>query len=186
MRSASTVRQAEYCSQCTWLPRSLPLILRAAPHSRHNTPPHKPPSGKNIKHLVYLFIYFGCTQFSFPGGSVVKNLPADAENVGSIPWLGRSPGGGNGNPLQYSCQGNHMDCGAWWATVHGVTKTWIQLSDYTHVCAQSQLWHMNYQLQHIRSSSLIRDQTQALSIGSTESQPGDNQGNPTYAIILII
>ena len=58
----------------------------------------------------------------FPGGSVVKNLPANAGGVGSIPGLGRSPGEGNGNPLQYSCLGNPMDRGAWWAIVHGVAK----------------------------------------------------------------
>ena len=58
----------------------------------------------------------------FPGGSVVKNLPANAEDVGSVPGSGRSPGEGNGNPLKYSCLGNPMDRGAWWATVHGVAK----------------------------------------------------------------
>jgi len=54
----------------------------------------------------------------FTGGSVVKNLPAKSENardVGSVPGLGRSSGGGNGNPLQYSCLENPMDRGAWWA-----------------------------------------------------------------------
>ena len=66
----------------------------------------------------------------FPGGSVVKNLPANAADIkdaGSILELGRSPGEGNGNPLQYSCLGNPMDRGAWWATVHRVAKSWIQL-----------------------------------------------------------
>ena len=58
-------------------------------------------------------------------GSVVKNLPASAGNLGSIPGLGRSPGGGNGNPLQYSCLENPMDRGAWQAIVHEVTKTWL-------------------------------------------------------------
>ena len=56
---------------------------------------------------------------------VVKNLSAsaaDVRNEGSIPWLGRSPREGNGNPLQYSCLENPMDREAWWATVHGVTK----------------------------------------------------------------
>ena len=48
----------------------------------------------------------------------------------STPGLGRSPGGGNGNPLQHSCLENPMDRGAWWATVHVVTKSWTQLSDY--------------------------------------------------------
>ena len=57
---------------------------------------------------------------------MVKNLPASADDVGdmsSVPELGRSPGGGNGNPLQYSCLENPMDRGAWWATVHGVAKS---------------------------------------------------------------
>ena len=58
----------------------------------------------------------------FPGGSVVKNLPANAEDVDSIPGSGRSPGEGNGNTIKYSCLGNPMDRGAWWATVHGVAK----------------------------------------------------------------
>ena len=58
----------------------------------------------------------------FPGGSAVKNLPARAGDAGSIPETGRSPGEGNGNPLQYSCLRNPMDRRAWWATVHGVAK----------------------------------------------------------------
>ena len=58
----------------------------------------------------------------FPGGSVVKNLPANAGDVGLIPGLGRSPVKGNGKLLQYSCLGNPMDRGAWQATVHGVAK----------------------------------------------------------------
>ena len=55
----------------------------------------------------------------FPGSSVVKNPPAYAGDLGSIPGSGRSPGEGNGNPLQYSCLGNPMDKGVWWASVHG-------------------------------------------------------------------
>ena len=61
---------------------------------------------------------------------VIKNLPANAgdiRDVGSIPRLGRSPGVGNGNPLQYSCLENPIDRGAWQATVHGVTKSATQL-----------------------------------------------------------
>ena len=58
----------------------------------------------------------------FPSGSVVKNLPANAGDLGSIPGSRRSRGEGNGNPLQYSFLRNSMDRGAWWATVHGVTK----------------------------------------------------------------
>ena len=62
-------------------------------------------------------------------GSKVKNLPDTASDVGLIPGLGRSPGEGNGNPLQYSCLENSMDRGAWWASVHGITKSWTRLSD---------------------------------------------------------
>ena len=66
----------------------------------------------------------------FPGGSVVKNLSANTGTkgyVGLIPGLGRSPGGENGNPLQYSCLENHMDRGTWGATVYGVAKSQTQL-----------------------------------------------------------
>ena len=58
---------------------------------------------------------------------MVENIPALQED--SIPGLGRSPGGGHNNPLQYSCLENPMDRGAWQATVHEVTKSWTQLSD---------------------------------------------------------
>ena len=58
----------------------------------------------------------------FPGGSVVKNLPANEGGAGLILGWERSPEEGNGNPLQYSCLGNPMVRGAWWATVHVVTK----------------------------------------------------------------
>ena len=64
----------------------------------------------------------------FPGGTVVKNQPASAGDLGLISGLGRSPGEGNGNPLQNSCLGNSMDTGAWWAAVRGVAKSWTQLS----------------------------------------------------------
>ena len=64
----------------------------------------------------------------FPGGSVVKNPPANAGDPGSIPGLGRSPGEGNGTPLQHSCLENPMDRGAWRETVHRVTE-WTRLID---------------------------------------------------------
>ena len=59
----------------------------------------------------------------FSGGSMVKNPPANAGDECSIPWSGRSPGEGNGNPLQLSCLGNPMDRGAWKATAHGIVKS---------------------------------------------------------------
>ena len=67
----------------------------------------------------------------FPGGSEVKASACNAGDLGSIPGSGRSPGEGNGNPLQYSCLENPMDGGAWWATVHGVAKSQTQLSNFT-------------------------------------------------------
>ena len=66
-----------------------------------------------------------------PGGSEVKASACNARDLGSIPGLGRSPGKGNGNPLQYSCLENPMDRGAWWAAVHGVAKSQTRLSDFT-------------------------------------------------------
>ena len=68
----------------------------------------------------------------FPGGSVVKNLSADARNAGSIPGWGRFPGEGNDNLLQYSCLENPMDRGAWQGIVHVVAKSRTQLSDWAH------------------------------------------------------
>ena len=76
--------------------------------------------------IFFFFKAAGDLRFHFPGGrAVVKNLPADAGDagdVGSIPQSGRSPGEGNGNPLQYSCLGNPMDRGTWWVTVYGVAR----------------------------------------------------------------
>ena len=66
----------------------------------------------------------------FPGGASGKEPPANAGDTrdgGSIPGLGRSPRGGRGDPLQNSCLETLMDRGAWWATVHRVTKSWSQL-----------------------------------------------------------
>ena len=68
----------------------------------------------------------------FPVGSVVKNSltkTVASGDVGSVPGLGRSPGGGNGNSLQYSCLENSRDRGAWWATVHGVAESPTGLND---------------------------------------------------------
>ena len=67
----------------------------------------------------------------FPGGSDGKASVYNAGDLGSIPGSGRSPGEGNGNPLQYSCLENPMDGRAWLATVHGVTKSRTRLSDFT-------------------------------------------------------
>ena len=87
----------------------------------------------NKSFLIWVFM-------GFPGGSVVKNktkqkqknMPANAGDVGSIPGLGRPPGEGNGNPLQYSCLENPMDRETCQATVPGVAKNWTRLSTHAH------------------------------------------------------
>ena len=73
------------------------------------------------------FLIFNLLKFivSFPGGSVVKDPPANEEDAGLILGSGRSPGEGNGNPLQYSCLENSMDRGAWHVTVHEAAKSWM-------------------------------------------------------------
>ena len=68
----------------------------------------------------------------FPGSSDGKVSACTVGDPGSIPGSGRSPGEGNGNSLQYSCLENPMDGGAWWATVHRVTKNRTRLSNFTH------------------------------------------------------
>ena len=90
---------------------------------------------------MFLFLFFVIFFFlesvflNIPQPSLVaqriKCLPAMQETLGSIPGLGRSPGEGNGNPFQYSCLENPMDRGAWWATVHGVTKNQTRVNDFT-------------------------------------------------------
>ena len=69
------------------------------------------------------------TTTGFPGGTVVKNPPAKRGDVDFIPGWGRSPGEGNGNPLQYSCLGNPMDIRAWRVTASGVAKSPARLRD---------------------------------------------------------
>ena len=71
----------------------------------------------------------GFSLMGFPWSSVGKESTCSAGDPGSIPGLGRSPGEGNGNLLQYPCLENLMDRGAWWAAVHGAAKSWARLSD---------------------------------------------------------
>ena len=87
---------------------------------------------KHCRHTVTELFY---QKLGFPGGSVVKNPPAkagDTEDVVSVLGWGRSLGGGNGNPRQYSCLGNHLNRGTWWATVHGIAKSQAGLSDWAY------------------------------------------------------
>ena len=81
--------------------------------------------------------------WGFPGGSVVKSPPANAGDTGLIPGLGRSPGEGNGNPVQYSCLENPMGREAWWATVHWGHKesdTTECVHTHTHCMAQGTIF----------------------------------------------
>ena len=84
-----------------------------------------PRNGITRSYLILTVLLFS----GFSDGSVVKNLPANAEDVGLITGLERSPGEGDGNPHQYSCLGNSMNRRAWWVTVHGVAKSQVRLSD---------------------------------------------------------
>ena len=81
-------------------------------------------------YLIFLLWDFLLVAVGFPSGSAVKNTPASAGHVGLIPGLGRSPGEGNGNPLQYSCLESHMDRGTWQSIVCG-SQSRIRLSNYT-------------------------------------------------------
>ena len=83
--------------------------------------------------FFFFFLTSGSTwTFSF-NTSDGKASACNAGDPGSILGLGRSPGEGNGNPLQYYCLQNCVDRGAWWATVHGVAKSWTSLSDFTFI-----------------------------------------------------
>ena len=84
----------------------------------------------------------------FSCGSVVKNLPANAGDAGSIRGLRTFPRGGNGNPLQYSYLGNPMDRGDWQATVHGVTKRWIWLSNWARMHSHNHRLHDGRSIGH--------------------------------------
>ena len=76
----------------------------------------------------------------FPGESETKEFACNAEDLGSISGLGRSPGGGHGNPFQYTAWWIPMDREAWKAVVHGVAKSQTQLSTYTHTCINVYIW----------------------------------------------
>ena len=77
--------------------------------------------------MIFLYLSSSLSSMGFPGGSDGKEFACNAADLASIPGSGRFPGGRNGNPLQYSCLENPMDRGAWWTTVHGVTKSRTRL-----------------------------------------------------------
>ena len=90
---------------------------------QYSCPPAKKKKKDGLKEILW----------GFPCSSGGKVSACNAGDLGLIPESGRSPGEGNGNPLQYSCLENPMDQGTWWATVHGVTKSQTQLSDFTYI-----------------------------------------------------
>ena len=90
---------------------------------------YRPQALKELDTTEQLTLTLTHPRKGFPGGSVVKNLPANARDSGLIPGLGRSPGEGNDNLLQYSYLENPTDRGAWQATVQRVTKSWTQVND---------------------------------------------------------
>ena len=130
-------------AQCMWSPSHVKCV-KCSPHalrrhSRPTGPSHKqiwswqvtvPSLAFGLGILVWISSYFFLSPV-FPGGSEVKVSACNAGDPGSNPGSGRSPGEGNCNPLQYSCLESHMDRGAWWATVHGVAKSWTRLSNFT-------------------------------------------------------
>ena len=88
--------------------------------------------------VIIPILYVTQPETGSPGGSVVKNLPANAGDSDWIPGLGRSPRGGNGSPLQYSCLENPTNRGTWRATIHRVAKSQIRLSNWTCVQPKTQ------------------------------------------------
>ena len=117
---------------------SLPWCLVSASHLAFGIFHLKTDSRLTSQHLgsdIHFFVCHSGSRMGFPGGAVVKNLPAitgNAKVVGLVPELGRSPGVRNSDSFQYSCLENAMDRGAWWVTVHEVTKSQTQLSGWVH------------------------------------------------------
>ena len=109
--------------------------LKWGPQCKHIARPKhtvvSPRGNTKFPKMPILLLKQNKISLGFPSGSVVKNLPANAGDTGSIPGSGRSPGEGNGNLLQYACLGNPMNSRAWWAVVPGVTQSWTHLK---HEC----------------------------------------------------
>ena len=113
-----------------------------------------------VKYCPVIGLYLG-----FPGGSDGEESSCNAGDIRDKVWIlgsGRSPGEGNGNPLQYSCLENPMDRGAWWATVHGVAKSQTRLSNFTftfhtyiRICVYIFLDHSIYNIKDNHTISAI-------------------------------
>ena len=108
--------------------------------------------------------------WGFPGHSGGKKSACNAEDLDSIPGLGRSSGEGNGNPLQYSCLENSTDRGAWWATIHEDAKNWARLSDE----AQHSTW-WTHNARDTKSKSVRSSRKKEWSYKKIMVQPGSKQ-----------
>ena len=109
------------------IPQAWILEWVAMPSSRGSSWPR---DRTHISH-IYLYLQVGFLPLCFPRGSKGKESACNAGDWGSIPGSGRCPEEGNSIPLQYSCLGNPMDRGAWWATVHGIAKSWTWLKQFS-------------------------------------------------------
>ena len=125
------LQQDRFCLPCS-------LLSPWSPHSAWLT--HSGRMGRGGGWLTHCRVLI---RLGFPGGSEVKASVWNAGDPGSIPGSGRSPGEGNGNPLQYSCLENPMDGGAWSATVHGVAKSRTRLSNFTSLHFMSLLFQQS-------------------------------------------
>ena len=118
-------------SSSLWLKQNSHEILQLPPEITNSFVHFSPEFFfRRQRHTLFKIVVLLFT-WSFPGSLVVKNPSTNEEDAVSIPGSGRSPGEGNGNPLQYSCMENPMDGEAWQATVHGVAKSRTRLSDFT-------------------------------------------------------
>ena len=122
------------------------------------------------------------TEWGFPGGAVVKDPPASSGDPGSIPRLGRSPGGGNGNPLQYSCLENSMARGPWTATVHGVAKSRTRLSARAHRPQKQAQFFLTELLSHLCSGELRSTSNLKAPLSSSISLRKKNLTDSTHSM----
>ena len=118
----------EISTMSYFIPSPIHAHMHTHIHTTHSSPKWEFEHFEEM--LFFSFIFLPLFIKAFPGGSVVKTTcnVGEVGDTGSIAGSGKSPGGGHGDPLQYSCLKNPMDRGVWWTTVHGVTQSWTCLS----------------------------------------------------------
>ena len=127
---------AHYISDSLRLARNIGILGQVVPHIKLLQIIIKKVCIVRLPSEVHSVFNLPTFSHTIPGGSEDKVSARNVGDLGLIPGLGRSPGEGNGNPLQYSCLENPMNGEALWATVHGVSKSWTQLSDFTFTFKQ--------------------------------------------------